>query len=146
MEYIKYFKTEQERNTFLDSNDYADPHVSLAEESTIVDYYTHVTITMKASADTSVNVYYLESDYKNGPPNEVISLKANEEKTTIIHRPYIWRIGITDYDVNTLKRISANTSITEVTIGNYSAPLTRKCQKSALIISKLVLGLFPNSC
>ena len=29
---------------------------------------------------------------------------------------------------------------------NYSAPLTRKCQKSALIISKLVLGLFPNSC
>ena len=30
--------------------------------------------------------------------------------------------------------------------GNYSAPLTRKCQKSALIISKLVLGLFPNSC
>lgn len=31
-------------------------------------------------------------------------------------------------------------------IGNYSAPLTRKCQKSALIISKLVLGLFPNSC
>ena len=30
--------------------------------------------------------------------------------------------------------------------GNYSAPLTRKCQKSVLIISKLVLGLFPNSC
>ena len=29
---------------------------------------------------------------------------------------------------------------------NYSAPLTRKCQKSVLIISKLVLGLFPNSC
>ena len=29
---------------------------------------------------------------------------------------------------------------------NYSAPLNRKCQKSALIISKLVLGLFPNSC
>ena len=26
-------------------------------------------------------------------------------------------------------------------VGNYSAPLTRKCQKSALIISKLVLGL-----
>lgn len=89
MEYIKYFKTEQERNTFLDSNDYADPHVSLAEESTIVDYYTHVAITMKATADTSVNVYYLESDYKNDTPNEVINLKANEEKTVIIYRPYI---------------------------------------------------------
>ena len=33
-----------------------------------------------------------------------------------------------------------------IAASNYSAPLTRKCQKSALIISKLVLGLFPNSC
>ena len=45
------------------------------------------------------------------------------------------------YDV-----LAKNKTIADSIIGNYSAPLTRKCQKSALIISKLVLGLFPNSC
>ena len=74
---------------------------------------------MKATADTSVNVYYLESDYKNGTPNEVINLKANEYKTTVIHRPYIWRPEITKYNPTDGKFISANTSITEVTIEGY---------------------------
>ena len=49
-----------------------------------------------------------------------------------------------------LCRLKSNVNFKKINIyglvGNYSAPLTRKCQKSALIISKLVLGLFPNSC
>ena len=48
------------------------------------------------------------------------------------------------FSIYSISKIISN--VFTISISNYSAPLTRKCQKSALIISKLVLGLFPNSC
>lgn len=73
---------------------------------------SNVVLTFESKADTTVPVYYTKESYINGVPDEIISLKANERKTTIIDKPEIYRFGITQYDLNTLKLKSTNTNIT----------------------------------
>ena len=117
MKYLRYFDTEEERKEFLDSDSYVAPHVSYAEDTKEVDYYTNVKITMKASADTTVDVFYTVDDFKALKGNETITLKANEAKTTLINRPYIFSPGVVKYDyANGGGEISANTAVTEITI------------------------------
>ena len=116
MKYLRYFDTEEERKEFLDSDSYVAPHVSYAEDTKEVDYYTNVKITMKASADTTVDVFYTVDDFKVLKGNETITLKANEAKTTLINRPYIFSPGVVKYDYATGKGASANTAVTEITI------------------------------
>ena len=117
MKYLRYFDTEEERKEFLDSDSYVAPHVSYAEDTKEVDYYTNVKITMKATADTTVDVFYTVDDFKALKGNETITLKANEAKTTLINRPYIFSPGVVKYDyANGVGEISANTAVTEITI------------------------------
>ena len=73
---------------------------------------SNVILTFESKADTTVPVYYTKESYINGVPDEIISLKANERKTTIINKPEIYRFGVTQYDPTTLKLKSANTNIT----------------------------------
>lgn len=73
---------------------------------------SRVELTFESKADTTVPVYYTKESFVNGKPNEIIVLKANERKTTIINKPEIYRFGVTQYDPITLKRLSANTDIT----------------------------------
>ena len=116
MKYLRYFDTEEERKEFLDSDSYVAPHVSYAEDTKEVDYYTNVKITMKASADTTVDVFYTVDDFKVLKGNETITLKANEAKTTLINRPYIFSPGVVKYDYANGGGVSANTAVTEITI------------------------------
>ena len=69
-------------------------------------------LTFESKADTTVPVYYTKESYINSVPDEIISLKANKRKTTIINKPEIYRFGITQYDPTTLRRLSTNTDIT----------------------------------
>lgn len=71
-----------------------------------------VILTFESNTDTTVPVYYTKESFVNGTPDETISLKANERKTTTINKPEIYRFGVSDYDPNTLKFKSANTAIT----------------------------------
>ena len=73
---------------------------------------SRVELTFESKADTTVPVYYTKESFVNGKPDEIIVLKANERKTTIINKPEIYRFGVTQYDPITLKRLSANTDIT----------------------------------
>ena len=75
---------------------------------------SNVVLTFESKADTTIPVYYTKESYINSVPDEIISLKANERKTTIINKPEIYRFGVTQYDPNTLKLKSANTNITFV--------------------------------
>lgn len=77
---------------------------------------SNVVLTFESKADTTVPVYYTKESYINGIPDEIISLKANERKTTIINKPQIYRFGVTQYDLTTLKTLSANKNITFVGI------------------------------
>ena len=116
MKYLRYFDTEEERKEFLDSDSYVAPHVSYAEDTKEVDYYTNVKITMKATADTTVDVFYTVDDFKALKGNEAITLKANESKTAVIERPYIFSPGVVKYDYASGGGVSANTAVTEITI------------------------------
>ena len=75
---------------------------------------SQVVLTFESKADTTVPVYYTKESYINSAPDEIISLKANERKTTIINKPEIYRFGVTQYDPTTLKTLSANKNITFV--------------------------------
>lgn len=73
---------------------------------------SRVELTFESKADTTVPVYYTKESFVNGKPDEIIVLKANERKTTIINKPEIYRFGVTQYDPTGLGFISANKAIT----------------------------------
>lgn len=73
---------------------------------------SRVELTFESKADTTVPVYYTKESFVNGKPDEIIVLKANERKTTIINKPEIYRFGVSQYDPTTLQEISANKAIT----------------------------------
>ena len=73
---------------------------------------SNVVLTFESKADTTVPVYYTKESYINSVPDEIISLKANERKTTIINKPEIYRFGVTQYNPTGLGFISANKNIT----------------------------------
>ena len=68
-------------------------------------------LTFTANKDTTVPVYYTKESFIAKKPDETISLTANEQKTTVIDKPEIYRFGVVDYDPSTGKRISSNTNI-----------------------------------
>lgn len=73
---------------------------------------SRVELTFESKADTTVPVYYTKESFVHGKPDEIIVLKANERKTTIINKPEIYRFGVSQYDPTTLQEISANKAIT----------------------------------
>lgn len=76
----------------------------------------YVKLTFIANADTTVPVYYTKESFIAKKSDETISLKANEQKTTVIDKPEIYRFGVCDYNPSTGKRISANTNIISVKV------------------------------
>lgn len=73
---------------------------------------SRVELTFESKADTTVPVYYTKESFVHGKPDEIIVLKANKRKTTIINKPEIYRFGVSQYDPTTLQEISANKAIT----------------------------------
>ena len=118
MKYLRYFETEADRTKASDNGEFVKPHVSYTNETKRVDFIgkNSVSITMKSTADTTVDVFYTVDDFKALKGNETITLKANEAKTTLINRPYIFSPGVVKYDYSTGKGASANTAVTEITI------------------------------
>ena len=119
MKYLRYFETEADRTKASDNGEFVKPHVSYTNETKRVDFIgkNSVSITMKSTADTTVDVFYTVDDFKALKGNETITLKANEAKTTLINRPYIFSPGVVKYDyANGGGEISANTAVTEITI------------------------------
>ena len=100
MKYLRYFETEADRTKASDNGEFVKPHVSYTNETKRVDFIgkNSVSITMKATADTTVDVFYTVDDFKALKGNETITLKANEAKTTLINRPYIFSPGVVKYN------------------------------------------------
>lgn len=73
---------------------------------------SRVELTFESKADTTVPVYYTKESFVNGKPDEIIVLKANERKTTIINKPEIYRFGVTQYNPTGLGSSTANKNIT----------------------------------
>ena len=118
MKYLRYFETEADRTKASDNGEFVKPHVSYTNETKRVDFIgkNSVSITMKSTADTTVDVFYTVDDFKALKGNETITLKANESKTAVIERPWIFSPGVVKYDYSTGKGASANTAVTEITI------------------------------
>lgn len=76
----------------------------------------YVKLTFTANANTTVPVYYTKESFIAQKPDKTITLKANEEKTTVINKPEIYRFGVVDYDPSTGSRISSNTNIVSAKI------------------------------
>ena len=118
MKYLRYFETEADSTKASDNGEFVKPHVSYTNETKRVDFIgkNSVSITMKSTADTTVDVFYTVDDFKALKGNKTITLKANEAKTTLINRPYIFSPGVVKYDYANGGGVSANTAVTEITI------------------------------
>ena len=95
MEHIKLFKTEQERVTFLNSTDYAEPHVDLVEDTGVVTYnvqklkinlgdYYYSDGTYSSELDTSktpIGICVIPSNFVPDGFARVMSLKNMSVKT-----------------------------------------------------------------
>ena len=71
----------------------------------------YVKLIFKSAADTTVPIYYTKESFVAKKPDQIIPLKANEQKTTVINKPEIYRFGVVDYDPSTGKYISSNINI-----------------------------------
>lgn len=56
----------------------------------------YVKLTFTANADTTVNVYFTKESYDSGTPDDIISLIADQEKTTTYNRENIYIFKFVD--------------------------------------------------